>query len=985
MPSNTVDPGLVVRRFAADAKARLAADAVIVWLPGPDGSELVLHAALGLSRPETALHLAHRPAARLGEWLTSRRPPAFVDVGHAATTGHSWLSDESARSLLVVRLSADGASPGLLVALRRRRRFGATHLARARALAGAAASELQTAQRFAEQRARAERAEMLLAVTQTLASTSDLTAALDDVARRTAQALNAERCDIELTVQRPHAGASADATALVVPITRKHEIIGTLRLAGAARDEWPHAAVELATAIAAQIGLAADNARLYRQAQEHAVELTALRDVATTLTSTLDLPSVLEAIADSAMALIGAQHCALFELDASNTLVPKVSRGLPFDVVVTLKPGQGAVGAAALRRAPFFTPDVRTHEPPGYGAAVTGAGKPLRELAGGEWFRAVLAVPLVTKDTVLGVIALYWEEPHAYDEREVRLLTGLAQHAAVVLDRARVHGAALRRAEELGALLRAARTVMAGLDPKVTLEQIVHEAAGIAGTPHVTLLLLDREARALRVGAISGSPVPPDFVMPLGVGHSGTVAITGEPLFVADTPSDPGNTLAQRDRDAGIVTYLGLPIRIRERILGVLTVNTTAPRRYTPVELEYLASFADLAAIALDNTRLYDDAQRALGDLKAVQQKLVQGETLRALGELAGGAAHHLNNLLTIVVGRAQLLLRTVEDERVRRPLGIIERAAKDGAEVVRRVQQFSRTRRVSQPRALALEDVARDALGLTRGHWQDGARAKGVTIDVDEALASAPTEGDPAALREAVTGLVLNAVDAMPKGGRLTVTTRLEGDRVALAVADTGVGMTDSVRLHAHEPFFTTKGVRATGLGLSVAYGIVRSHGGELTIESAEGAGTTVTLRLPRATAPRAAPPPPARQRAGGALRVLLVDDEDDVRDALAEMLQNHGHTVMTARGADEARELLEREPDLDLVLTDLVMPGGTGWDVAAAAKARRPHVRVGLVTGWGDTTAADDARRSAVDFVVEKPVTLEALHDAIDRPHPR
>jgi len=428
------------------------------------------------------------------------------------------------------------------------------------------------------------------------------------------------------------------------------------------------------------------------------------------------------------------------------------------------------------------------------------------------------------------------------------------------------------------------------------------------------------------------------------------------------------------------VTYLGLPIRIRDRILGVLPFNTTAPRLYLPTELEYLGSFADLAGIALDNARLYDEAQRALADLRAMQQKLVRVETLRALGELAGGAAHHLNNLLTIVVGRVQLLLRGIDDERLQRPLGIIERAAKDGAEVVRRLQQFSRTQQVGHMTTLTLDDVVLDVLGLTRGHWQDGARARGVTIDVDQRLAGATTvEGDALALREAVTNIVLNAIDAMPNGGRLSVQTRVDGSRVTLAVTDTGTGMSENVRLKAHEPFFTTKGVKATGLGLSVAYGIVRSHGGELTLDSREGRGTTVTLTLPRAVSHPTAPAPATPR--DGALRVLLVDDENEVREALAEMLASHGHTVVTAAGADEAFERFEGEANLDLVLTDLVMPGRTGWDVAAHVKARRPLVPVGLITGWGDTADVDEARRAMVDFVVEKPVTIEALLEAVAR----
>src|SRR6267378_1841725 len=198
-----------------------------------------------------------------------------------------------------------------------------------------------------------------------------------------------------------------------------------------------------------------------------------------------------------------------------------------------------------------------------------------------------------------------------------------ARGAAARRARAAGGGGARPRAGALGG--GAARTVMAGLDPLTTLEQIVHEAAGIAGTPHVKVLIVDPQARTLRVGALTGAPVPADFSLALGAGHSGRVAATGEPLFVHDIANDARNVLRERDREAGMVTYLGLPIRSRDRVLGVLSFNTTTPRRYSPAELEYLGSFADLAGIALENARLYDEAQRALADLKAVQQKLVQG------------------------------------------------------------------------------------------------------------------------------------------------------------------------------------------------------------------------------------------------------------------------------------------------------------------------------------------------------------------------
>src|SRR5438034_5751303 len=343
---------------------------------------------------------------------------------------------------------------------------------------GSTAASSRCPPRFAEEREHVERAEILLAVTQTLASTSDLPAALGEIAHRTAAALGAECCEIHVAdAPAPSPSAVPEGGAeLVVPIGREYAAMGSLRLVRRDGGEWAPTIVELATAIAGQIALAAENARLVRQAEAHAGELAALHDVTATLTSTLDLPTVLEAVADSARALIGAQRCGVFELDASQQLVPRASRGVPIEHLLTLKLGQGAVGAAALRRAPFFTPDWREYEPPGYATDRVGDDV-LRDAVRRQGIRAVLAVPLVSKDTLVGVIAAAWDDVHAYDEREVRLLTGLAQQAAVALDRARVHTAALRRADELGALLRAARTVMAGLDRDATLPQTPHEAA----------------------------------------------------------------------------------------------------------------------------------------------------------------------------------------------------------------------------------------------------------------------------------------------------------------------------------------------------------------------------------------------------------------------------------------------------------------------------------------------------------------------------
>jgi signal transduction histidine kinase/ActR/RegA family two-component response regulator len=980
--AGTLDLARLISRLTELTQANLAADAAGVWLLERRDSEMVLRSAAGFKRPGVVARLAQAPGRDVLGWIVDRPGPVLVrGLPGAARPGvRRWIEAEKFQAFLGVPLIGEAAPLGMLGLFRRgRRAFTTADLALAETLCVPAAPAILNAQLYAEQLRRAERTEILLATAEALGATLDLPAALDDISRRAARALDAERCTIALwpggavptDVQPGEAEASrtkrpveVDDSLLVVPIVRKGEAIGVLRLTARVRRRWERSAVDLASAIAGQIALVAENARLYREAHAQASELAALHEVGTTLTSTLDLPTVLDAVVDAAMRLSGAQQAAVLELDPdARRLHIRAQRGFdPSWPQVSLALGQGAGGIAAQTRAPFFVADLEREALPMDGVEAGRPGLALREVVHRDGRRAALAVPLISKEAVLGAITVFWRTPRAHDPREVRLLTGLAQQAAVALEQARLHGASVRRAEELGALLRAVRTMLSGLDTKTILASIVREASAIAGTSHVTLLLLDPASGTLRVAAPVGDSAPGAVPPPPGEHYSAEVARTGRPLFADDT-------------------YLGLPVKIRETVLGVLAFTTTAPRRRSAEELAYLGSFADHAAIALDNARLYEDAQRAVSELHVMQRRLVQGETLRALGELAGGAAHHLNNLLTIVVGRVQLLRRSVTEERLLRPLEIVERAAKDGAEVVRRLQQFAGMRRTPEPRTVDLNQIVREVLEISRPRWQNSSRSDGMAIVVESRLTPLPEiAGDPISLREMLGNIVLNAVEALPDGGRIAVETRATDGAITVAVTDTGPGMSEEVRLRAHEPFFTTKGVKSTGLGLSVAFGITRRHGGELAIQSEPGQGTTVrvTLPIPPGSTPGASTTGPLPDRP---LRILLVDDEEEVRKALAEMLTTHGHTVLPAGGGPDALRQLEGGAAIDLVVTDLVMPAMTGWELAAEVKGRRPGLAVGVVTGLGDLPEAMPGGQVAVDFVLSKPVTLEALADAVSR----
>jgi signal transduction histidine kinase len=405
-----------------------------------------------------------------------------------------------------------------------------------------------------------------------------------------------------------------------------------------------------------------------------------------------------------------------------------------------------------------------------------------------EDVHSLLAVPVIAEGTPLGILAAF-RRRRPFPVGSVARAAGMAATAAPGVHAAQRLAQQRQRAERAEMLLAITQALVASSDLEAALAETSARIAGALGAARCDVRL-------------------------------GT----------AFSPVEPG---------ASSASELVVPIARNADVIGSLTFTGPPRTGWTPQAVELATAIATQIALAAEHSRLSADAQ-----------KQVQGETLRALADLAGGAAHHLNNLLTIVVGRVQLVLRSTDDERVLRPLTIVEKAAKDGAEVVRRLQQFSRMRQVARPRPVNLDDVVREALaGLHAGDASTGGAA-GAGIEVESRFGDVPpVAGDAVALREALTDVILNAVDAMPNGGRLLVETRATDSAVTVAVSDTGVGMSDGVQFRAQEPFFTTKGVKATGLGLSVAYGIVRSHGGAVAIRSAEGAGTTVTVTLPRAT----------------------------------------------------------------------------------------------------------------------------------------
>jgi CheY-like chemotaxis protein len=364
---------------------------------------------------------------------------------------------------------------------------------------------------------------------------------------------------------------------------------------------------------------------------------------------------------------------------------------------------------------------------------------------------------------------------------------------------------------------------------------------------------------------------------------------------------------------------------------------------------------------------------------------------------MASGIAHDINNAISPVALYTEYLLEGESglSPHARHCLEVVRRAVDDVAATVAHMREFYRMRDAQLPQApVAAGELLQQVADLTRASWNDMPQQHGATIrlTVETHPGLPPLMGVESDIREALTNLVLNAVDAMPDGGHLVLRTRMlelggqEGQgmrRICIEVSDTGIGMDEATRRRCLEPFFTTKGERGTGLGLAMVYGMAERHGGQIDIVTAPGKGTTVRLGF---DAPPAPPLPGLASTAGtraGQLRILAVDDDPQLLHSLRVILERDGHRVTEADGGQAGIDLFRNahasgEP-YALVVTDLGMPYVDGRKVAHAVKALSPATPVLLLTGWGQRMAAENDIPPHVDKVLGKPPRLEELRMAL------
>ncbi|HEY0761601.1 MAG TPA: PAS domain S-box protein [Pyrinomonadaceae bacterium] len=421
---------------------------------------------------------------------------------------------------------------------------------------------------------------------------------------------------------------------------------------------------------------------------------------------------------------------------------------------------------------------------------------------------------------------------------------------------------------------------------------------------------------------------------------------------------------------------------VREKLEAALQ---GAPQTY---EMRYFAHDGQLRYARVDNSPLVVEGRttgvlgiaRDITEQKEERERAARADKLRALGQLASGVAHDFNNSLAAILGRAQLLRRQIDEPALVRNLDIIQTAAEDAAATVRRIQTFARKSAVKEFELVDVASLLNDAIEITRTRWQNEARVRGLEYDVrlntDEGQF---TYGSASELREVFVNMIVNAVDAMPRGGKLLITCRRKDERLELHFADNGMGMPDDVQQKIFEPFFSTKGAHGTGLGLSVSYSIIERHSGSISVVSEPGAGTNFTIDLPAVVAETSTDDVSTELNDAPSLKILVIDDEAPVRETLAEMLIAVNHNVELAASGQEAVEKL-RTGGFDFVFTDLAMPEMDGWETARLIRKDWPDLKIVLVTGYGPTTTPPAGEEDLVDAIIGKPFDFSQVGSTLN-----
>jgi signal transduction histidine kinase/CheY-like chemotaxis protein/uncharacterized membrane protein affecting hemolysin expression len=599
------------------------------------------------------------------------------------------------------------------------------------------------------------------------------------------------------------------------------------------------------------------------------------------------------------------------------------------------------------------------------------------------------------------------ELQQAHDKLEIRVEERTRDLRAEIAERRRTESALQQQFVRISLLNRITQAISDRQDTHSILHVVLRQLEDHAGLDLGIVALFDAKAQTLNVAALRAKNSLLAKKLDLYEGSVLSQAETGLQLC------EKGQTVYFTDTIKGTASFIeklavtgwrsavAVPLMVEDKLFGVLISARLEADGFDSGDCEFLRMLSEHVALAAHQAQLHKDLENAYNELRQTQATVLQQERLKALGQMASGIAHDVNNALSPVVGFSEIILNGEYglDQDAKKYLKYIRTAGEDIAHIVARLREFYRAREDNESlQQLNLNALVEQVMDMTRPRWRDIPQSNGITIEIQTNLALDMPKliGIESEIREALTNLTLNAVDAMPNGGKIILRTKVlrhenngkHPKEIAVEVSDTGTGMDEETRKRCLEPFFSTKGKRGTGLGLAMVYGVMERHEGKIEIRSELGKGTTFRLVFPVRNKVCEDIGEDENNVAVEPLQILCIDDEPLLRELIKEILEHDGHEVEVCdsgqSGLDEFRLARERGRPFDVVITDLGMPYLDGRQVTKALKQESPTTPVVMLTGWGAFMKEDGNTPEQVDGIVSKPPRSRELREMLSRFHP-